>query len=471
MPLSTGQRFKERGYFTVKIGKNRIATQTAYNRFMLPNNYFDWAGGFLTHTNKEYMELEKKAIADGGRIGVRVDNNRNGKLYAPDGHRDSINLFGFFQDAYQKIKQKPVPMFLVFETQTPHGPFRRWTDPTREVEYQGTLAELYHDSDTDYWDAQGKYLVPDPLMSNDTLLSRHFRASALRKLDRYVGYLIDSLHAVYGNDIIVAIGSDNGAARLQGGIMSPIAGHPQAGLMETYSYDKSYHATGGWVSQWIIYAPGRIAPREDYRPYNIGDIRNTLLAQAGGYIKESDSTGYNVWGNWVHDTTNTRRKFFMVGGYNFDVENDPQDVTDANRNSSTCIFPDGTCMVINLGYKFGQAIKPTPTTWQLFNWTTDKAFLNPITSGVTFEAKKAMLKAFEAEMCRPEIPDEPPLRGDLPVSVYLDVWKDYIKEFDQLPKRKNKIGGWVVFGVLMLIIANMVFAFYQMSLIDWSQYR
>jgi hypothetical protein len=55
--------------------------------------------------------------------------------------------------------------------------------------------------------------------------------------------------------------------------------------------------------------------------------------------------------------------------------------------------------------------------------------------------------------------------------VYLDVWKDYIKEFDQLPKRKNKIGGWVVFGVLMLIIANMVFAFYQMSLIDWSQYR
>lgn len=52
-----------------------------------------------------------------------------------------------------------------------------------------------------------------------------------------------------------------------------------------------------------------------------------------------------------------------------------------------------------------------------------------------------------------------------------DQWKDIVKEFDQLPKRTNKIGGWIVFGVVMLIITNMVFAFYQMSLVDWSQYR
>jgi hypothetical protein len=52
-----------------------------------------------------------------------------------------------------------------------------------------------------------------------------------------------------------------------------------------------------------------------------------------------------------------------------------------------------------------------------------------------------------------------------------DRWKDIVKEFDKLPKLKNKIGGWIVFGVVMLIIANMVFAFYQMSLIDWSHYR
>lgn len=52
-----------------------------------------------------------------------------------------------------------------------------------------------------------------------------------------------------------------------------------------------------------------------------------------------------------------------------------------------------------------------------------------------------------------------------------DQWKDIVKEFDKLPKRKNKIGGWIVFGIVLLIISNMVFAFYQMSLIDWSQYR
>jgi hypothetical protein len=52
-----------------------------------------------------------------------------------------------------------------------------------------------------------------------------------------------------------------------------------------------------------------------------------------------------------------------------------------------------------------------------------------------------------------------------------DQWKDIVKEFDKLPKRKNKTGGWIVFGVVLLIISNMILAFYQMSLIDWSQYR
>ncbi|MCF8408900.1 MAG: hypothetical protein K9G36_08005 [Crocinitomicaceae bacterium] len=52
-----------------------------------------------------------------------------------------------------------------------------------------------------------------------------------------------------------------------------------------------------------------------------------------------------------------------------------------------------------------------------------------------------------------------------------DQWKDIVKEFDKLPKRKNKIGGWIVFGVVLLIIANLFFAFYHMSLIDWTRYR
>jgi hypothetical protein len=54
---------------------------------------------------------------------------------------------------------------------------------------------------------------------------------------------------------------------------------------------------------------------------------------------------------------------------------------------------------------------------------------------------------------------------------YRDQWKDIVKEFDKLPERKNKIGGWIVFGVVLLIISNMVFTFYLMSLIDWSPYR
>jgi len=50
-------------------------------------------------------------------------------------------------------------------------------------------------------------------------------------------------------------------------------------------------------------------------------------------------------------------------------------------------------------------------------------------------------------------------------------WEDIVKEFDKLPKRRNKIGGWLVFGVVLLILSNMIFAFYLMSKIDWSQYR
>ena len=52
-----------------------------------------------------------------------------------------------------------------------------------------------------------------------------------------------------------------------------------------------------------------------------------------------------------------------------------------------------------------------------------------------------------------------------------DQWKDIVKKFDQLPKKTNSIGGWIVFGIVLLIITNMIFAFYQMSLIDWSKYR
>ncbi len=54
--------------------------------------------------------------------------------------------------------------------------------------------------------------------------------------------------------------------------------------------------------------------------------------------------------------------------------------------------------------------------------------------------------------------------------VYTDIWKEYVAEFDQLPKKKNRIGSWIVFGVVLFVIANLIFSFYLMSQIDWSQY-
>ncbi|MFN0293021.1 hypothetical protein [Pedobacter helvus] len=55
--------------------------------------------------------------------------------------------------------------------------------------------------------------------------------------------------------------------------------------------------------------------------------------------------------------------------------------------------------------------------------------------------------------------------------VHTDRWKDYVKEFDALPKKDNKIGGWIVFGFILLVIANLIFSIYLMSKVDWSQYR
>jgi len=52
-----------------------------------------------------------------------------------------------------------------------------------------------------------------------------------------------------------------------------------------------------------------------------------------------------------------------------------------------------------------------------------------------------------------------------------DQWKQFVHEFDQLPKKNNRIGGLVVWIIILLVIANLIFAFYQMGQIDWKQYR
>ena len=52
-----------------------------------------------------------------------------------------------------------------------------------------------------------------------------------------------------------------------------------------------------------------------------------------------------------------------------------------------------------------------------------------------------------------------------------DQWKGYVHKFDLLPKWKNRLGGWIIFVVVLLIISNLVFAFYEMSQIDWKAYK
>lgn len=55
--------------------------------------------------------------------------------------------------------------------------------------------------------------------------------------------------------------------------------------------------------------------------------------------------------------------------------------------------------------------------------------------------------------------------------VHTPKWKEYNREFDQWPKRKNRIGTWIVLGIILFIVANVIFSFYLMSRIDWQSIR
>lgn len=55
--------------------------------------------------------------------------------------------------------------------------------------------------------------------------------------------------------------------------------------------------------------------------------------------------------------------------------------------------------------------------------------------------------------------------------VHYDKWKENNTKFDQLPKKENMIGGIIVWSIVVFIIVNLIFSFYLMSQVDWSQYR
>jgi len=57
------------------------------------------------------------------------------------------------------------------------------------------------------------------------------------------------------------------------------------------------------------------------------------------------------------------------------------------------------------------------------------------------------------------------------IFLHKDRWKNYEDEFKNYPIKKSRIYGWLVFLFLLLVLSSLIFAFYQMSRIDWSKYN
>lgn len=43
--------------------------------------------------------------------------------------------------------------------------------------------------------------------------------------------------------------------------------------------------------------------------------------------------------------------------------------------------------------------------------------------------------------------------------IHTNIWKEYVKEFDQLPKRKNIIGSWMTLFVIIFVLFNFIYSF------------
>jgi len=52
-----------------------------------------------------------------------------------------------------------------------------------------------------------------------------------------------------------------------------------------------------------------------------------------------------------------------------------------------------------------------------------------------------------------------------------DQWKGMVAQFDRLPKERNRRWGLVVWLIVTVVILNLIFSFFLMSQIDWSQYQ
>jgi hypothetical protein len=57
------------------------------------------------------------------------------------------------------------------------------------------------------------------------------------------------------------------------------------------------------------------------------------------------------------------------------------------------------------------------------------------------------------------------------IFLHNDRWKEYEEEFKSYSRKKNRIINLSVFVFILLVLGSLIFAFYQMSLIEWSKYR
>ncbi|PZR20477.1 MAG: hypothetical protein DI535_29890 [Citrobacter freundii] len=48
--------------------------------------------------------------------------------------------------------------------------------------------------------------------------------------------------------------------------------------------------------------------------------------------------------------------------------------------------------------------------------------------------------------------------------IHTDIWKQYNKEFDKLSKKQNRIGSWIVLGIVLLIVGNLILSVYCLDL-------
>ncbi|MFL9485545.1 hypothetical protein ACI6Q2_22380 [Chitinophagaceae bacterium LWZ2-11] len=53
------------------------------------------------------------------------------------------------------------------------------------------------------------------------------------------------------------------------------------------------------------------------------------------------------------------------------------------------------------------------------------------------------------------------------IFIHEDKWKNCVKEFDCWPTRKNRIGSLIVLLFVLLVAANLIFSFYEMSKINY----